>query len=227
MKFDTPRVQRRVIGKVDVFDLFGNLEGELVRGIRNYIESYIKECKSENIVLNIQSVKDIGSEARSSIISILQLPKKVAVYSDSENFLEEFSGNKNKKIKPCSNQGELLRFLGKEMIERDKLIHFEERRRSVRFRTALDAKINFIDKEDKVVESRAIVTNLGEYGLFAEYFDLKSAVKLDSLDYFKNIKVKIEMQNDELDKPKVIKKQGSILRMEFSGKQVGVAIGYK
>jgi len=227
MKVDTPRVQRRVIGKVDVFDLFGTLEGELVSGIRNYIDSYIKECKSENIILNIQSVRDIESEARSSIISILQLPKKVAIYSDSEDFLGDFLDSKNKKIKPCSNQGELLKFLGREMIERDKLIHFEERRRSVRFRTAIDAKINFIDKEEKVVESSAIVTNLSEYGLFAEYFDLKSSVKLDSLDYFKNIKVSIEMQNNELDKPKVIKRHGSILRMEFSGKQVGIAIGYK
>ena len=44
MENKTPHVSRRMIGKVNIFDLSGTLEGHLVDGIRAYIESYIKEC---------------------------------------------------------------------------------------------------------------------------------------------------------------------------------------
>jgi len=228
MENKTPNVSRRMIGKVNIFDLCGTIEGSLVDGIRSYIESYIKECNFTNVVLNIQSVKEPNSNVTHSILQVLEIPKKSVVYGntadDASTFTESF---KSKKIKTCSTQDEVVAIFGKELLERDKIINFDERRKSTRLKSALSAKINFIDKEERIVESNAIITNISEDGLFAEYLDLKSSLVIQNLDYFKNITAHIAIQDINGNFPGQKEYDGNILRLEFTGNQSGIAIEFK
>ncbi len=229
MSSNTPRVQRRTIGKVSVFDLFGKVEGSLVEGIKEYIECYIKECSLQHVVLNIQSVNTVEKDVTQSIFKILEMPKKTAIYSDSSETLEKFVSNQKlpKRIHSCLSQKDVIDTFSREFIERDKEITFQDRRESVRFKTALDAKVNFVDKGTKeVLKSDAIVTNLSGGGVFVEYLDLKSAFKLEDLGYFKNLLVNIDMEDPDKSSDKRIKRVGSILRIEFNGSQAGVAIQF-
>ncbi len=220
-----PKVQRRVIGNVDIFDLYGNLEGGLIDGIKSYIEGYVKECKRNNVILNIQTVNSVEDGAGISIISILEIPKKKAIYYDNEEILSKFKMNGlGKDIRECSSQKEVLEVFGREMVERDKLVNFRERRKNRRIKVALDSKIDFEDKNGNVIESSAIITNFSEAGIFAEYFDIKSAIKLETFDYFKNVTAKINFCDPISGKE--FNKKGSILRMEFAGNQVGIAIEF-
>ena len=92
-------------------------------------------------------------------------------------------------------------------------------------KTALVAQLDFVNKNENTIGSEAIVTNLSETGLFAEYLDLSSSIEVESLDYFKNLTVSIRIKKHDL-RGTVIERQGKILRIEFSGTQTGIAIQF-
>lgn len=225
----TPHVSRRAIGNVNIFDVSGHLaDSDLVSGIRAYIANYIKECHFNNVILNIQSVESADHDMSHSILQILETPKKSVVYGESKERLDSFmAGYAHKRIRGCATHEQVLSVFGKELLERDKEITFEERRRSTRIRSALASRIDFIDKEKNIIHSEAIVTNLSDGGIFAEYLDLKSSFTMQNLEYFKNLTVRVLMQDPELGVEKKREYYGSILRLEFSGNQAGIAIKFK
>ena len=220
-------ILRRMIGKVNIFDLFGEVDGEWSNSIKEYMESYIKECNFKNVILNIQSVKRVNNKKALEILNILYLPKKAALYFDSQDIKDQFiNGHNLKKITLCKSVTDILSLFGKELLERDKMINIPERRNSIRLKTALSADIDFIDNNDHVIKTKAIVTNLSENGLFAEYLDMKSSIEIENLDYFKNLKLRINMQNPSLIKDDRLVRNGHILRIEFSGSQTGIALAF-
>ena len=228
MEQKTTHILRRMIGKVNIFDLFGEVDGEWIEGIKAYIESYIKEFHFKNVILNIQPVKKVNNQKAHEILNILLSPKKSALYFNSPDIMEQFmQGLKTKKIELCNSLGDILKIFGRELLERDKMIQFQERRKSIRLKTALFAQIDFIDKNNHSIGSQAIITNLSQNGMFAEYLDLKSAFDIENLDYFKNLKLKINMQNPDTTSRKSIVRNGHILRIEFSGTQTGIAIQFE
>jgi hypothetical protein len=229
MDHKTPHVSRRAIGKVNIFDISGTLEdSDLVSAVQAYIRNYIKECHFANVIVNIQSVETASPTMTHSILQILETPKKSAVYADTKDMLDSFmAGYAHKRIHQCATHGQILSLFGRELLERDKEITFEERRSAKRLKSALYSKIDFIDKEDKVINSEAIITNLSSDGLFAEYLDIKSAFTMNNLEYFKNLTVRVQLQNTECGVAKELEYFGSILRIEFSGNQAGIAIKFK
>ena len=232
MENNAAHVSRRVIGKVNIFDLFGNIEGEWCEQIKAYITSYIKECHFRHVILNIQSVDDVKTREAHGILTLLALPKKSAVYFDSPSIMDKFIEGYDKrydKKKPrlCNSRQEIIKIFGRELIERDKVIHFENRRGHIRIKAALTADIAFIERDGHRIESDAIITNLSETGLFAEYLDLKSSFTVQNLDYFKNLTLHIKMQNPGMSKGPPIEHKGHILRIEFTGRQAGMAVKFE
>ena len=228
MEYRIPHVSRRMIGKVNIFDLQGDIKENLIDGIRSYIESYIKECHFNNVILNIQSVKEPETDVTHSILQILEIPKKSAVFADSKEKIDHFThGYQSKKMKSCCAQKDIVSLFCKELIEKDKVINFNERRKSKRIKSALDAEIDFIDSKNNTVHSQAIITNISDDGIFAEYLDLSSSLNVHDLDYFKNLTARIAMQNPDQSKENLLEYYGNILRLEFSGNQAGIAIQFR
>jgi len=227
MERKTTQIIRRVIGDVNIFDLIGDVEGDWIEGIKSYMESYIKQFNLKNVILNIESVNKVGKNKVHDILQLLSIPKKSALYFDSPEIMKQFiHGYKHQNIKLCNSVNDILKIFGKDMLEKNKLIEFSERRKNVRLKTALFAKMEFNDKNDKIITTECIVTNLSKDGMFAEYLDNKSSLEIENLDYFKNLNLKITMQNIDpmVEKPVIIK--GHILRIEFSGTQTGIAIQF-
>lgn len=227
METQAPFVSRRVIGKVNIFDLMGTISGERSQSVRPYIEGYIRECHFNSVIVNVQSLQSIDEEKAQSVLDVLKIPKKAALFFDSPTFIENsFHVQDQSKVKLCRSQKQVLSYFGRDLVENDKTVEIDERRKGKRIKTALDAHINFVDKDNMVIHSEAIITNLSEHGLFAEYLNLKSSMELENLDYFRNLRVDVSMQNPDLMSDAPVRKVGRLLRIEFTGQQTGIAVQF-
>lgn len=225
MKKNIPHVSRRVIGKLNIFDLHGKIQNNLLSGIHSYIENYIKECCLSNVVINMQSIECADFGGYHSILEIMETPKKAAIYAEKDQSIEKYLTEKQiKRIQVCTSNDEIVCHFGKELIEKDKLIEFSERRKTKRFNTALSATINFIDPNEKIIKTQAIITNMSERGIFVEFFNMTEQLVIQNFDYFKKTKVHILLNKNE--KNILSEYYGKILRMEFTGTQVGLAIEF-
>ncbi|MBU1864543.1 MAG: hypothetical protein KKH94_12860, partial [Candidatus Omnitrophica bacterium] len=219
------KVSRRVIGKVNIFDIFGTLGDEWIEGIKSYMECYIKECAFKNVILNIRPIQNIATSKPHRLLAALSFPKKTAVYFGSQDLLDQFTkGYKENKLNACNSQKEIVSLFGRELVERDKIIQFTERREYTRIKTALDVELTFTDNQNAAIESTAIVTNISRCGIFVEYLDLKSAITIEDLDYFKNMRIQVKMKSPHAFHNSCHDHSGKILRIEFTGNQTGLAI---
>lgn len=226
MEINKPHISRRSIGSVNIFDLYGEVDKSHLNGMHEYMESYIQACNFKNVILNIEKVSKAEKDAAEDLLSILEKTKKGALYSGMTDKIENFTfGFKNKKFKVCGTQEDILKIFGKELVENEKTIDFNERRKAPRIKTALEAKIILKRPEVQDINSHAIITNMTEGGIFAEYLNLSSSLSIDSIDSFKNIEVEVYFNNKK-DGDGVIQKSGKILRIEFTGSQTGIAIQF-
>ena len=225
MNYAMPHISRRMIGSVNIFDISGDVKKDVSHGVASYLQSYIEECRLKNVLLNVQNVTAVDDENAHKIMDVLQLPRKRALFVSADDVVKTLLDNAENKPQVCKTQNEVINYFGQEMVEKEKIIEFEERRSSARMKTALVAQLDFVNKNENTIGSEAIVTNLSETGLFAEYLDLSSSIEVESLDYFKNLTVSIRIKKHDL-RGTVIERQGKILRIEFSGTQTGIAIQF-
>lgn len=228
MNYSMPHISRRMIGKVNIFDLSGEIQRDFSHGVAEYLKSYIKECHLNNVVLNIDDVKQVDKDYAHEIMDSLKMSRKRAIYTGEPEKAKTFTETekRGKETHICKTQKEILEYFGSELVEKDKVIAFTERRQSERIKTALEANITFRSRDGKKIESEGIVTNMSRDGIFAEYFNPKTSFEVDHLDFFKNLVVTVDMQNPDLSSQNRIVRTGRILRIEFTGAQVGVAIEF-
>ena len=136
-----PLISRRVIGNVNIFDLMGSIDSDHVASVSAYLDTYIKEFKFNNVLVNVCSVDRINANDTKDILDALKKPKKKAIFFESEEMKEAFlNGYKMKKLKMCNSVDDVVKLFSKEMVERNKIIEFKERRNSNRIKTALSAR---------------------------------------------------------------------------------------
>ena len=110
------------------------------------------------------------------------------------------------------------------LLPEDSIGYQIERRRSKRMHVALPVILK-IETPEKIIETRAIATNISEGGLFAEYLDLETAHQIEKLDPLRGLKVSVQIF-PSANFPEEYHLEGEISRNEWRKKQLGLGIQF-
>jgi hypothetical protein len=215
-------IHKRRIGSVVIFDLFGDLTDGEIDMIKDFIERNIQRGGHRNVILNVQNVKHVDQLALRKMLVPLERPHRKAIFSASNEILEAFFDTYlPEKMVVCRNEAEISDTFGIYLLEKDKFIFKGERRKSRRIEVALPVTFN-VQTPAGNVSTRALITNLSEGGLFAEYLDLAGALEIRNLRDIRNLPVTAVFRSPLASEDQTFGVE--VLRVEVTSRQTGVAL---
>lgn len=221
-----PQIVNRKIGTLEILDLKGDFVGPwAIRG-REDIQRFVEINRPRNLLINLKDVETIDSLGVKAIMDNLGGGMKSGIVSGNYSVSEMFTRlAPSTDIRFFKDEDEVVHFFAEELVkERSGHIPVEEKRKFPRLKTAFPLEFMFTDGTGEKIVFRAIVTNLSEGGLYAEYLDLEPSSgnpkKIDPYD-FKMLEMKIRLDDDT-----VITAEGKVVRTDLEGEQMGIAIQF-
>ena len=216
-----PQVSERRIGNVMIVDIKGDLSGSwAVRG-RDQIAQARARNSSCKLIFNLRETTSLDTLGVKSILENIPEGGELAVIPGSSGVLDLVKRClKNKRFYIYQDERGIASAFGPDFVAAETLA---EQRESVRLETAFPLEFYFEDEGERL-EFRAIVTNLSESGLFAEYIDLNAAEeslkRLDPYDLkLLHLKLLLPMR-------KPVETDGNVMHRRLDGEQVGIGIKF-
>ena len=217
-------ISRRMIGDVDIFDLFGDITDEKIEEVASYLKAYIQNAPVNYVILNCEEVESCDLEKLASLLSSVKNVKKSSLYLNN-NRLSGLLDSAETVVQHdiCKTQREIIREFGPALVSSRK--NGLDRRADKRFDSAVQIDLIFKNKEGEVVlENSGIITNMSDGGIFVEYLELLSSKKLAALNCLKGLSV--ELKNKEIFDGEM-SDLGEIVRTELTGNQMALAIKFE
>jgi len=225
MNKQLPQITRRRIGSVIILDIKGELVGPWALKAKESISKLISD-NIKNLIINLKELSTVDSLGVRAISENLNPAARNALISGKISVMEMFNQLKAlHDIKVFQDENSVIDYFGKEFVDNDQnsplLI---EKRAHKRLKTAVPLEFWYTDANGKKIAFRAIITDLSEGGLFAEYLDLETVDtinnKLDPYD-LKMLELKIKLPGMNY-----IYASGKVLRTVISGEQLGLGIEF-
>lgn len=236
------RVNIREIGSVSIFDLIGEVTEEGMKEVAEKIQRNIRRHRLQRIILNLQMIPDLEPLGLRRLLAACIRPQRNLIFGASPkltSFLEETYVPKNTRI--CPTEKEVAEDFGPFLLNKEVQESFSvdpallpedsiggglDKRRSKRMHVALPINLTISLPEGKALQTRGIVTNISEGGLFAEYLDLEAARQVEILEPFMGLKVGIEI-SPSANFTEEFRLDGKIVRRALDRRGVGLAIEFQ
>ncbi len=218
-----PQIQKRNIGNISIIDMKGDLQGAWALKIKSELNAVVESEKNKVIVFNLRPLRGIDSLGVKAMIESFPANRKTGLLSGNLSVMEMLGTVPlPKAIKFFRNEEELIGEFGKHFV--DQTLDSSDKRKSLRINTALPLQFKCRDAKGEWLEFHAVVTNLSEGGLFAEYIDLEDAIK----SQFAVNPYELKMLDLQLSLPNVelVKASGKVVRRRLEGEQVGIGIEF-
>ncbi len=235
------RLRTRAIGAVNVFDLEGMPTEEALQDIANKIQKKIRRHRMQRVILNLQNVESLEPIALRKLLAACLRPKRSLIYGASTETVQMMRDvYMPNNVLICETEAEVAEDLGPFLLEkgRDKEIarenpdltqesigHQVERRRSKRMHVAMPVIFTIHAPSGEAIETRAIITNISEGGMFSEYLDLQQAERIAGLESVEGLRVEITIPPCA-NFPEEYHVSGVITRREIRKKQLGLGIRF-
>lgn len=219
-----PRVIRRKIGQLSIFDIQGDLIGPWAVRAEHEIRLLVSNEKDHAVILNLRPLQMIDSLGVKVIFKSLAQAARSGILTGSLSVMEMVEAYPDKpEIPVFRNEEELIRQFGAELVSNE-ACGDENKRKHWRMQTALPLVFGCETAQGDRVEFRAIITNLSEGGLFAEYIDLDDAVKSQS--FVNPYELRMLEMSVKLPEQQLILVKGKVVRRKLDGDQVGIGIEF-
>ena len=216
-----PQIGQRKIGSVVIVDIKGPLSGSWALRGQGRLSQMLEAARDEKVVLNLRGVTGIDTLGAKSLFESVSSEKEAGVvYGNSgvRDFINRFP--ESKRFRMFRDEAEIISVLGQDLVSG---VNSKEQRTSLRMQTALPLEFEY-EKEGEKIRFRAIITNLSEGGLFAEYIDLKIAE--ESLNQLNPYDLKILDLKLLFPNKKPIHVKGKVVYRKLDGEQVGIGLQF-
>jgi hypothetical protein len=216
-----PQIVKREIGTVAILDIKGAFTGPWAVKGEELLNRELAACQAKRIVFNMRPTIDLDTLGARSLLNSVPKDKEIGILCGKAGVMDILDRlDLKKSLRHFYDEKELVSSFGESLVETQPE---KENRVSPRLQTALAFEFSF-EKEGDRFKFRAIVTNLSETGLFAEYIDLETAeeslVRLSPYDW------KILQLNLFLPKRKIIHTQAKVVHCRMDGDQVGIGLQF-
>ncbi|MFC1808492.1 PilZ domain-containing protein [Candidatus Omnitrophota bacterium] len=222
---NVPQISRRRIGAVVIIDLRGELIGPWALRAKESIQTLIANCGSENILINLKDLSTVDSLGVKAVIDNFPKNTRGGIVSGKLSVMEMFSRlMKSDNVKIFNNEEDVVSYFALDFVKDNKVSPVIELRKTPRLKTALPLEFWFEDKSGDKVTFKAIITDLSEGGLFAEYLDVESLEDFNrcfELAELKHLNMKIKLPQIDY-----IYVEGKVARTVIAGEQVGIGVEF-
>ncbi len=215
-----PQISKRQIGTVAILDVKGALTGPWALRSREFLGRELALCDAKKIVLNMRPTVDLDTLGARTLFECIPQGKEIGVLRGKSGVMELIDRlDRKKDFRQFQDEKELATLFGEDFLQEPQ----KNDRRAPRLRTAFPLEF-FYERESDRFKFKAVVTNLSESGLFAEYIDLETAeeslIRLNPYDF------NVLHLTLFLPKRKTIHTQGKVAHRRMDGDQVGIGIQF-
>ncbi len=168
------KIKAKRVGDVNIFEIYGELTGAFALRGQDAMQKSIQTNKKKNLLFNIQDLIDIDDLGITAILKNTELVQKSALLAGHCPVVSSIQRKDTaKKLSLLKNEAEVANFFCHEFaaptLEEQV---YPERRQFARLKTVLPLHFWYV-KEDEAqkIEFFAVVTNLSEGGLFAQFIE--------------------------------------------------------
>ena len=191
------RIKSKRIGKVNICEIFGNFRDSFARRGKTALAQLAQtQQETPDLLLNVSGLTDIDDCGTQALLDTAKCFRRSALLTESSRLSGKLDFVRlGRKFQVLMHPAEAATSFANEFAELSpELTEGEERRGLVRLKTALAVQFAPHDKNIETPLYLAVVTNLSENGLYAEFIDSETesfAVKnLDPME-LKLLNVKI------------------------------------
>jgi len=235
------QLMTREIGTVSIFDISGAPTNETLDDLVRRIQKRIRRHRLQRVILNLQDMDHIDAIGMRKLMAACLRPQRSLIYGASEEARQTLSDSYlPQSVKICNDEEAVAEDFGPFLFEkgddkqvasdfaeiRDSIGYQVERRRSKRMHVAIPVEL-IVRPENSGEECRtkALITNISEGGLFAEYLDMHQASKVESLGAVDGFHCDIRIPKCS-NFPEDYELKGIVLRKEMRKKQLGLALKF-
>lgn len=222
-----PQIGRRRIGSVVIIDLKGEIVGPWALHARENMKALIKRSKTEQILINLKDVTTIDSLGVKAIIeNFPRKAQKSGIVSGRISVMEMFSLLADMQgITVFKNEDDVIACYAQDFVtDNDFVPVMEEQRQYSRLKTALPLEFWYATPEGERITFAAIVTDLSEGGLFAEYLDVESLqdfTRCFQVHELRELHLKVKLPDEQH-----IFVTGAVTRTVIASEQVGLGMQF-
>lgn len=216
-----PQIAKRRIGNVMIIDINGTLSGSWALRGKEKFSQMLASGSDQKVIFNLRGVTSMDTLGAKSLFESVSHDTRGGILCGNagvRDLMDQFP--ESKRFRVFRNEEEIVSVFGRDLVP---VVNSREQRISSRTETAFPIEFGY-EEEGEKIQFRAIVTNLSEGGLFAEYIDLKIAEdSLNRLDPYdlKDLHLKLLLPNR-----KPIYAEGKVAYRKLDGEQVGIGLEF-
>ena len=216
-----PQIAQRKIGNVTILDIKGSFSGSWALRGREKLKQALGTMDLGKVIFNLRETTGLDTLGAKCLLESLPVTKEAGIlYGNVEimEFVNRFP--ESERFRRLHSEEEIVSAFGQDLVVQTGP---NEQRTSDRIETAFPLKFDYEEDGEKK-QFKAIVTNLSEGGLFAEYIDLKVAE--ESLNHLDPSDLKLLYLKLLLPNRKPIFAEGKVVYRKLDGEQVGIGIQF-
>ena len=218
-----PQIGKRKIGNITILDIKGSLTGVWALRRKQDLAHQLANEDIQNTILNLRTITDLDTVGAKAILESVPQDKDVALLAGNQGVMDLMSRfSTQKRLRFLWNEKEIVSTFGKDLVSLP--TGDEEKRQHTRLPTALPIEFYYCAEDEEPVRFRAVITNLSEGGLFAEYIDLKVAEQ--SLERLNPYDLNLLHLVISLPKGKLVEAEGKVVHRKLDGEQLGVGVEF-
>jgi len=216
-----PQITQRKIGNVMIIDINGTLSGSWALRGKEKLSQMLEAMRGQKVIFNLRGVTGMDTLGVKSLFESVSRQKEAGVLYGNAGVRDLMSHfPESKRFRMFRDEGEVVSVFGEDLVS---AVNSKEQRTTVRMETAVPLEFDYEEGGEKI-QFRAIVTNLSEGGLFAQYIDLKIAE--ESLKRLNPYDLKVLHLKLLLPNKKPIHTEGKVVYRKLDGEQVGIGLQF-
>lgn len=205
-----------------IVDVKGSLTGTWALREKAELTHQLAREEERNVIFNLRELDSLDTLGARTILGCIPRGRKVGVLGGNHGIIELMGRLANRKrFQIFDNELEAISAFGKAFLHPPAR---GERRKWPRLGTALPLQFHYWD-EGYRIQFHAVVTNLSEEGLYAEYIDLEHAEQ--SLRRLNPYDLKTLSLRLVLPKRRALEAVGQVVHRKLDGEQVGIGIKFE
>jgi len=173
------RIKSKRVGKVNICEVFGNFCDGFARRGKVAIDQLSKsQAQTPDLLLNVTELENIDSFGIGVLTENAIQFRKRGLFLGQSKLTEQFSSERIRSVyQILKSRSEVASYFASEFaVHSSEVGVAEECRGFVRLKTVIPAQFFFRDDQEKQQTYFAVVTNLSEGGLYAEFIDSDTEV---------------------------------------------------
>ena len=217
-----PQIAKRQIGTVTILDIKGQFTGQWALKTKKLLDQEIAFSSGKQIVFNMAPTSNLDTLGARFLFESVPQNKEMGILSGKSSVMQIINRlDINREFYRFKDEHELVSHFGNGLVSD---LKEKNNRKAIRIQTALPLEFYYLFEGDRF-KFKAIVTNLSETGLFAEYIDLETAE--ESLIRLNPYNFKILHLTLTLPKRKSVRAEGKVVHTRMDGEQVGIGIHFE